>query len=425
MAEFSEENPFLSTACAQNHRQIRERPNTEEEQGTLSVIQGEAGSLQTRQPTLQWTWLDSASANLAILLSLLAPAPIAWRIVEPITEWLGWAERDVDNARMQLYECQFLQITDEGYYKLTQDGRAVARAALATVPESKRFQQAIAATLAEVAKLIAKAPPSALVDSEAILPHIAEAAREFSGEVIPDQLPWFFLALGRFHTQQGDMTLAEHWYEQGLSVTLARFGSEHPVVITSFNNLACFYEQVGQLAKAEPLYLRAIDLGNRLVGKDSLAVATSLNNLASLYRKQQRYTEAESLYQQALDLRTQHLGKNHPSIATSLNSLATFYYAQQRYDEAENLYRQALQLRLCLLGNRHPSIASSLNNLASVLHAKGQQTEATALCQQAVQLSEEVSGANHPDTIAFQQNLAVMQKAENPSLRRRLQNLLP
>lgn len=73
-----------------------------------------------------------------------------------------------------------------------------------------------------------------------------------------------------------------------------RFGTEHPYVALSLNNLAQLYFETGQYALAEPLYTRALDIYEKSMGPESLNVAHILTNLSGLYLKMDKIEEALS-----------------------------------------------------------------------------------------------------------------------------------
>lgn len=360
----------------------------------------------------QWMTLDPLTSSLAQLLSLFAPKPISWHLPEATAPLLGWQTPHIDDARMKLYSLGFLDLTDEGDYEMPAAARSFVRMKLEESTHRDSLKQAVATAMASIAKQIACSTEYRQAEAmEATIPHLAIVAQTLTDCLTAETIEWCFIAIGSFYVDREDYQEAQIWYERGLSVMQARYGSKHPAIVTSFNNLAYLLERQGQFEEAEPLYLKALELGQQLLGNQHLNVATSLNNLASLYRFKGDYSRAESLYLQALAIREKNLGEQHLSVAASLNNLAGLYYSQGRYDAAELLYVRALRLRRCLLGDEHPTVATSLNNLATTLYSRGRFQQAVTTCAQAVQLSERVVGVHHPDTIVFQGNLETMEAA--------------
>ncbi len=80
-------------------------------------------------------------------------------------------------------------------------------------------------------------------------------------------------------------------------------------------------------------------------GTDHPRVATSLNNLAGLYRAQGKYGEAAPLCKRSLRILEKALGKDHPDVAESLNNLAKCLRVMGKKDEAEKLEARAKTIR--------------------------------------------------------------------------------
>ena len=64
----------------------------------------------------------------------------------------------------------------------------------------------------------------------------------------------------------------------------------------------------GQYSEALKIAEEALSVAKRTFGSDHPNVATSLNNLAELYHAQAKYAEAEPLYKQVLTIREKALG---------------------------------------------------------------------------------------------------------------------
>lgn len=206
--------------------------------------------------------------------------------------------------------------------------------------------------------------------------------------------------------QAGKFSEAEPLWQRVLQIREQVWGTMHPEVAASLNNLALLYYNQGRAAKAEPLYRRALQIQEQTLGPMHLHVATSLHNLGLLHESQGRYNEAEPLLQRALHIREQALGSVHPVVANSLNNLASLYRDQGRYSEAEPLQQRALAIWEQVLGPEHPSVAIGLNNLAELYHHQGCYAEAEPLYQHALALSEQGLGLAHPLVATSLSNLA-------------------
>ena len=90
------------------------------------------------------------------------------------------------------------------------------------------------------------------------------------------------------------------------------------------NQVKALYEQ-GKYREGIPVAKEALKVTEETFGSDHPDVAISLNNLAVLYDYQGRYAQAEPLYKRSLAIRENSLGPNHPHVAQSLNNLAFLY----------------------------------------------------------------------------------------------------
>ena len=412
---------------------------------------------------LSWQELDADARILAGLLSLFAPAPISWSLVEsclsakpkivrtgcfsfPVFSSIVkrlqnlFKTRRNDEAENQetlsvskiedirdevLVNFSLLQRNEDGTYqlhplireflrgKLEQDRICKVGKILPTLPEDLKLEEILKRSICQVmvaeAKEIPKTPTREnILEIAPAIPHIAEVAEKLTNWLTDDDLITPFTALDRFYAGQGFYSQAQPWCNQCLSVSQTRLGENHPLVATFLNNLANLYQSQGRYEEAEPLYLQALEMYKRILGENHPNVATSLNNLAMLYNSQGRYQEAEPLLVQALEMKKRIFGENHPDVAQSLNNLAMLYKSQGRYEEAEPFYLQALEMYKRILGENHPDVATSLNNLGLLYYSQGQYEQAEPLYLQALEMKKRILGENHPDVATLLNNLALL-----------------
>ena len=204
-------------------------------------------------------------------------------------------------------------------------------------------------------------------------------------------------------------------YDEALPVALeavraaaATFGSTHPNVATSLNDLAQLYHKLGKYTEAELLLRRALAIYEKALGPDHLYLATSMNNLAKLYYDQGKYAEAEPLYRRGLEITEKVRGPEHPDVGSSLNDLATLYMTQGRYAEAEPLFKRCLTIKEKTYGPEDPHLATTLNNLAALYDQQGKYAEAEPLYLRSLTIREKAYGPDHPDVADSLNNLAVL-----------------
>ncbi len=355
---------------------------------------------------LSWERLNEYAQHLGCLLSLFASADIPWDLVKQAYSNMPSSEDEeidldiLEEARADLVRFNLLQRTGKNTYRLHQLIREFFREKREQSTQVNDFKGWFVTTIVAEAVQIPKSSTwQKIKDFAPLIPHVIEVAkdRDLTDFIIDELLIWLFIGLGSFYKHQGLYAQAEPWFEQCLSVTQARFGSEHPDVATSLNNLATVYQFQGHYREAESLCRQALELRKRLYGDEHLDILVSLNSLATIYYAQARYGEAESLCLQALELGKHLIGEEHSSVLTSLNTLAVLYYSQGRYDDAEPVYVKALELGKRLLGENHPDLALNLTNLGTLYESQGRYIEAESLYGQALELNKRFLGENHPN----------------------------
>ncbi|WP_448265826.1 tetratricopeptide repeat protein [Nostoc sp. DSM 114159] len=383
------------------------KPAWDKPEGDMTAQRGVLAAFE-----LSWQELNDDDKQLGCLLSLFAPAPIAWDLVEQCLPEKD--EEELEEIRDdKLLNLHLLQRKGEGIYQLHPLLRKFFQYKLTDLQQAEELKRSLCGVMVAVAKDIPETPTLEQINvvSPAI-PHIAEVANHLIQYLSDDDLSWPFIGNATFYDGQGLYNQALPWYEQCLEVTKKRLGEEHPSVATSLNNLAALYDSQGRYSEAEPLCIQALALRRKLLGEEHPEVAFSLTSLALLYRSQGRYSEAEPFCIQALALRRKLLGEEHPEVAFSLTSLALLYRSQGRYSEGEPFCIQALALRRKLLGEEHPDVALSLNNLAILYHSQGRYSEAEPLCIQALAIRRKLLGEEHPDVAFSLNNLALLYRSQ-------------
>src|SRR6266478_53844 len=102
--------------------------------------------------------------------------------------------------------------------------------------------------------------------------------------------------------EQGKYAEAIPLAQEELRVAEATWGSAHPRVAVSLNNLALIYLAQGMYPEAVPLYQRALKILEESGETNDRFVAFVAGNLASLYSQQGNYADAEPLFRRALTI---------------------------------------------------------------------------------------------------------------------------
>ena len=96
------------------------------------------------------------------------------------------------------------------------------------------------------------------------------------------------------------------------------------------------------------------EIRTRVFGSDHPDVAASYNNLAIIYKKQGKYEEALEVYTKSLDMMTRiYGGDNHPSVADSKYNLALLHKKRKETDIARQLFLECEQIYTVVYGPDH------------------------------------------------------------------------
>jgi tetratricopeptide (TPR) repeat protein len=362
---------------------------------------------------ISWAPLSAPAQELAVLLSLMAPAVIPWELVE------GCRRDDQElvegqafgDAQAALLRAQLLERVGPNRYQLHPLVRqfvALQAREMGSVQEGwrKQLARAVAAICRE--KFDEVMPLERQAEVAAYVPHIVKVAEVDAEALAEDDLLWTFTALGRLSENQANFSDALVWDECCLEQCEQRLGPDHPNVAASLNNLAGLLRTTNRLAEAEPLMLRALTITEASYGPDHPEVAIDLNNLAGLLQDTNRLTEAEPLMRRALAISEASLGSEHPMVATALMSLAMLLKATNRLTEAEPLMLRALAIKEASYGPDHPDVARKLNNLALLLQATNRLAEAEPLMRRALAIFEASYGPDHPYVARYLNNLGTL-----------------
>ncbi|GAB3726689.1 FxSxx-COOH system tetratricopeptide repeat protein [Amycolatopsis oliviviridis] len=212
--------------------------------------------------------------------------------------------------------------------------------------------------------------------------------------------------LGRFLGNQGTVAMATGYLDRCLVDCVRVLGPDHPVTLTSRNNLAAAYESEGNLRQAIQLYRAALADRERVLGPDHADTLVSRSNLAFAYRSAGSLEQAIPLHEATLVDRERVLGRDHPDTLTSRNNLAGAYETAGDLRQAIPLYKAVLADRERVQGPDHPDTLASRNNLAGAYRSAGDPGRAIPLYEATLADCERVLGADHPRTLTSRNNLA-------------------
>jgi tetratricopeptide (TPR) repeat protein len=369
---------------------------------------------------ISWEPLSVAAKELAVLLSIMAPAVIPWDLVEGcrFEDQKLIEGRAFGDGQAELRKAQLLQRVAKERYQLHPLVRLFVELQ-GRQPELQlaegRWRNQFARAVAELSKENFQdvMPLNKQAEVEVYVPHIAKVARCDGYILRDDDLFWPFAILSRLCENQAAFDDALDWHERCLVLCEERLGREHPDTAACLNNLANLLRVTNRLSEAEPRMRRALAAAEANHGTNHPDVARILNNIAGLLMATNRLSEAEQHYLRALHIHESHYGPEHPETAMCLNNLAQLLYSTRRCKEAEPLMRRALAIEEARYGPEHPNVAISLNNLAGLLDVTNRPSEAESFYRHALAIDESSLGPEHPNVALRLYNLAGLLKDTN------------
>jgi len=199
--------------------------------------------------------------------------------------------------------------------------------------------------------------------------------------------------LGLLYSIEKRYDKAESIYLQLLAINKKLFGPEDPNIISTLSYLGTSYFAQGKYDQAIAVNKKVLAIYKKIKGADSSEVALTLNSLALLSSTQGRYSEAEAIYQQVLAINKKIKGTDSYEVVWSLISLGTLYQTQGKFEQAESILKQAVAINK-KLPNTEPQLAiMSLSYLAQFYKFQGRYLETEPLYQQALEILQKL-GAN-------------------------------
>ena len=207
----------------------------------------------------------------------------------------------------------------------------------------------------------------------------------------------------------GSYALAEPLHSAAAAIRARELGTQHPLTLTSRNNLAKTLVAMGKFKAAGDMHRRNYEMTRRILGEEHAQTLRSLNNLAVALVQQGKHVEAETLHREALEIRRRLLGEDHLLTMDSIENLAVALVRLGRHAEAEKLFRKALGIRRRVLGEEHTKTLSTMNYLGGVLDELGRSAEAEELIDTSLQISRRVLGEDHFHTLDSLNDWATVQ----------------
>jgi len=144
--------------------------------------------------------------------------------------------------------------------------------------------------------------------------------------------------------QQGWYSVAAKVAEETVGFAEKSFGSDHPNVSESLNNLALICYSQGKEAEAAIFEETLTQRQGEVLWSEQSANSQYLNKLVLLNLAKRKYSQAESHFERALAIKKYALGQDHSDLSQILGNLADLHKSQGNYAEAES-FLKSLRIR--------------------------------------------------------------------------------
>ena len=214
--------------------------------------------------------------------------------------------------------------------------------------------------------------------------------------------------VGGYFFGSADFKQAEMLFKRAIDISQFAFGSNHPKVAVSINNLGLVLEEFGDLESAKSHLERALAIDEAARPLDDLRVAIRLSNLGNILYKLGDLEGAKARHERSLAITKDTLGDKHPDVATVANNLGFVLKELRDFDGARTYIEYALAIDETVLGPNHPVVARDVNNLGLVLKELGDFVGARTHLERALRILRETLGEDHPNTVMARDNLEAL-----------------
>lgn len=193
----------------------------------------------------------------------------------------------------------------------------------------------------------------------------------------------------------GDMTTAEHMFNQALREKRRILGDSHKDVATSMHEVASVLEQQGRIDEALAMFTDCLRVKEELFGAEALSTAVTMQSLAAVLETKGELDRAMELLEKVLVIKRRELGDDHEQVAVAMHQLAQVLQAKGELAPALEMFRAALAIKEPLQGPKHPSVVTTKYGIAQVLRSMGELEEALALFEETALMYREQLGEAH------------------------------
>jgi tetratricopeptide (TPR) repeat protein len=216
--------------------------------------------------------------------------------------------------------------------------------------------------------------------------------------------------LARVERDLGNPTEARKLLHRAISIQERVYEPNDPILATSYSNLAQIERALGKLSEARQLFHKAIAIHERAYGRSHPILAVSYSNLALVEQDAGNLAHARQLLHKAIAIDERAYEPNHPTLAIRYTNLALVEQDLGNPTEARQLLHKSIAINECVYESNHPTLANNYSKLAQIERDLGNLLEARQLLHKAIAIQERVYEPNHPTLAVSCSNLALVER---------------
>ena len=226
-----------------------------------------------------------------------------------------------------------------------------------------------------------------------------KATGDFDKNLHEDQLVFLTQPASNYQVQ---------YCEEMIEVKEKILPENHPLLPTSYKNMAAVYTNMGQYSKAISYYEKSLNVEQKILPENHSDFSQLYTNIGLLYKNMEEYSKALSFYERALEIQQKSLPATHPDLANSYKNIAGIYYNMGEYSKASSYYEKSLEIQQESLSDNHPDLANLYNDIAGVYDNMGEYSKALSYFEKSLNIQQKSLPANHPDLATSYNNVGLV-----------------
>jgi tetratricopeptide (TPR) repeat protein len=217
-------------------------------------------------------------------------------------------------------------------------------------------------------------------------------------------------ALGRSYQAQGRFNEAAKLYEEAITVSRTKYGSDDNRIMDFETSLASVYDGLGRHREAGMMCKSLYEKQKTGLGLQDRRTQETMMVMSRSYIDQGRLEDARIIVEEALNAMSTEPDYLHLQAWTSLEYI---YARQGRTDQAEALSKRAVALLMTNIGLKYPEMLKWGVYRSEISRLQGRLDEAEELIQQTILRMKRVLGEENPGFLEAQKTHAQIWKAQS------------